>query len=194
MFIGTSVLKKHMKKAYDTGFLHIGNKEEGLYICTGHIAVWIDNEYIPNKVKALVMEFAGTMPDTDAVFKVSKAEPIPQYELDQEIFYLSNMWNRYKIPCTRTKVHLDLCGLHEVFQNNGTKTLYIVPDTYLDLIDLGEIDYDYENLPTGPSTMLGGQFMWSNATCKLLITASKMPEDNKVLENLKIINFEEVMK
>lgn len=194
MFISTSVLKKHMKKAYDTGFIHIGNKEEGLFISTGHIAAWIDNEYIPNKVKALVMEFAGTMPDIDSVFKVSKADPTPQYELDQEYFYLRDMWNKFKIPCTRTKVHLDLSESHEIFQNNKSKNLSIVRDDNLALIDLGEIDYDYENLPTGPSTMFGGQFMWSNATCKLLITASKMPEDNEVLENLKLINFEEMMK
>lgn len=194
MFISTSVLKKHMKKAYDTGFLHIGNKEEGLLISTDRIAVWIDSEYIPNKVKALVMEFAGTMPDTDAVFKVSKAEPTPQYVLDQDYFYLRNMWNNYKTPCTRTKVHIDLCESHEVFQNNKSMKLSIVRDDCLDIIDIGEIDYDYENLPTGPSTMLGGQFMWSNATCKLLITASKMPEDNEVLKSLQLINFKEVMK
>lgn len=194
MFVSTSVLKKHMKKAYDTSSLHIGNKEEGLFISAGRISVWIDKEYIPNKVKALVMEFAGILPNTDAVFKVSKADPTPQYELDQEYFYLRDMWNKYKIPCTRTKVHIDLCESHEVLQNNKSKNLSIVRDDNLALIDLGEIDYDYENLPTGPSTMFGGQFMWSNATCKLLITASKMPEDNKVLETLQLINFEEVMK
>lgn len=194
MFISTSTLKKHMKKAYDTSSLHIGDKEEGLFISTGHIAVWIDNEYIPNKVKVLVMEFAGVLPDENAVFKVSKSEPTPQYVLDQDFFYLRDMWNKYKIPCTRTKVHLDLCGLHEVFQNNKTKGLAIVSDTYLDLIELSEIDLDYESNPTGPSTMLGGKFMWSNATCKLLITASKMPEDNEVLNSLKLINFEEMMK
>lgn len=194
MFISPSALKRHMKNAYNTGILHIGNKEEGLYISTGYIAVWIDNEYVPNIVKAMIMEFAGVMPDEDAVFKVSKAEPTPQYELDMDIFYLRDMWKKFKYPCTRTKVHLDLCDSHEVFQNNTSKNISIVKDSSLELIDLSQIDFDYENLPTGPSTMLNGSFMWSNATCKLLITASKMPEDNQVLESLKLINFEEMMK
>ncbi len=197
MFISTSQLSKLMKEAYKGGGIRIGNLEEGLMIMGSTWGLWIDENYIPNKVKAIVMELAGTLPAEESVFKVSKDEAAPQYELTLDnYYYINQMELACKEPATRTGVYLDLkyCE-YELLQVNHTGMIAMINRRLTELIDPGEIDHKVENEPSGPCTGLSnGMFFWKNATCTLMLLHTAAPEDNPVTNILSRIDFEKDAK
>ncbi len=197
MFISTSQLSKLMKEAYRGRGIRIGNLEEGLVIIGSSWGLWIDENYIPNKVKAIVMELAGTLPAEESVFKVSKGEAVPQYELTLDnYYYINRMEQISKESASRTGVYLDLkyCE-YELLQVNHTGKIAMISRKLTELIDPGEIDYNVENEPSGPCTGLSsGMFFWKNATCTLMLLHSAVPEDNPVINILSKIDFEKEVK
>lgn len=197
MFINTSQLKKMMATAYKGAGLRIGHKEEGYVIIGTTWGVWLDENYIPNKVKALIMELAGTLPNENTVFIVSKEKPIPQYELDfnSEYFYLNNLQSKAKLPVTVTNILFDNnYNVYNLLQINHSLQITMMNKSLLDLIDLTEIDFDLENTPSGPCTVEDSAFYWRNATCTLLLLSTKIPENSKVIKVLSNIDFVEEMK
>lgn len=197
MFISTSQLSKLMKEAYKAGGIRIGNIEDGLNIFAGSWGLWIDENHIPNKVKAVVMELAGELPTEGRVFKVSKEDPVPQYELILDNrFCLNSLEKASDEPVSKTGVMLDLkYAEYELLQNNRTKRITLINRKLMSLIDVSEIDYNIEGEPSGPCTGLSNEmYFWKNATCTLLICGTKPPVGNMVLSMLQKIDFEKEVK
>lgn len=196
MFISTSNLKKLMSAAYKGSGIRIGHKEEGYLILGSTWGVWIDENHIPNKVKALIMELAGTLPNEDSIFIVSKEKPIPQYEFDfnSDNFYLNQLQSKAKVHVIVTNVLYDnKFKTYKLLQNSKSKELSLMDLNLLNLLDLTEIDFDVENTPSGPCTEYGSSYYWRNATCTLLLLSSKVPENNKIIDTLSSIDFEKEM-
>ena len=186
-----------MKEAYRSSGLRIGNLEYGLIIFTGHWGLWIDEDHIPNKVKAIVMELAGELPEEGKVFKVSKEEAAPQYELTlNDWFYLNVLEKSSKEPVSKTGVMIDLKYTEcELMQVNRTKRMALINRKLMSLIDISEIDYNVEGEPAGPCTGLSNEmYFWRNATCTLLLLGTKVPEDDTVIGTLSCIDFEKEAK
>lgn len=197
MFISTTQLSKLMKEAYKGGGIRIGNIDGGLIVFAGYWGLWIDENYIPNKVKAIVMELSGELPGDGKVFKVSKEEAAPQYELTlNDYFYINHLQSVNKEPASKTGVIIDLkYSEYELLQINRTKRIALINRKLMDMIDVTEINYDIEGEPSGPCTGLSSDmFFWRNATCTLLLLGTKPPEDNAVISALTRLDFEEEAK
>lgn len=196
MFISTSQLKKLMSADYKARGIRIGHKEEGYVILGNTWGIWIDADHIPNKVKALIMEFSGILPSVDTVFIVSKEKPLPQYEFDfnTDYFYLNERCFDAKNPVTMTNVLLDKkYNVFNLLQINKTQSLKLLSKSLYDLIDLSELDLEIENTPSGPCTYDGATFFWNNATCTLLLLGTQASDDDKVIQTLSEIDFEKEM-
>lgn len=194
MFINMSQLKKFMTNAYKGSGIRLGHKEEGYIIITPTWGLWLDEEYIPNKVKAIIMELAGVLPQEDTIFIVSKEKPIPQLEFDfKDDLHINQSYRKATHPVTVTNVLLDKRhGIYHLLQINSNKEFVLMNQTYMDLIDLGEMDTDVENTPAGPCTGESGRiFYWGNAVCTLYLCGYEITGDNPVIKALKHINFEE---
>lgn len=196
MFISTSNLKKLMNIAYKGPGIRIGHKDEGYIILGSTWGVWIDEYHIPNKVKALIMELAGTLPNEDSIFIVSKANPIPQYEFDfnSNYFYLNRLQTKAKVPVFVTNILYDNnYKTYRLVQNGKSMQLTMIDIILYDLIDLTEMDIEVENTPSGPSTEFNDSYYWRNATCTLLLLGTKVPENNKIIDALASVDFEKEM-
>lgn len=196
MFVSTSKLVKFAKEAYKTGGIRFGNLDDGLVIIGSSWGLWIDENYIPNKVKAIVMELAGTLPEKNTVFTVNKDDPRPQYELVlNDHLYINRVQQSSKNSVISTGTFLNLkFSEYELLQIACSKKIVMVNRKLMELIDFNEIDHDIENEPAGPCTDYGGSFFWRNATCTLMLLGFKVPEDNPVINALERIDFEEEAK
>jgi hypothetical protein len=197
MFINSSHLKKLMTAAYKAGGIRIGYIDEGYVIFGGKWGVWLDVNFIPNKVKAVIMELAGTLPEEGTLFSVSKERPIPQLEMDIHNYTHINILQREaKYPVTVTDVLLDKKhSLYSLLQVNADKRLILMDMNLMNLIDFSEIDYDQESLPAGPCTGVSqGMYFWRNATTTLLLLGDAAKTDNTLIAVLSAIDFEQEVK
>ncbi|QHQ61366.1 hypothetical protein Ana3638_11765 [Anaerocolumna sedimenticola] len=197
MFINPTHLKKLMTAAYKGGGIRIGYFDEGYIIIAGTWMVWLDVNYIPNKVKAIIMELAGVLPEEDTVFIVSKEKPMPQTEMDiHSYFHINTLEKEAKYPVTLSNVLLDKhFNVYRLMQVNESKQLVMMDMNHLNLIDLNEIDYDQENTLSGPCTNFGqSMYFWRNATCTLLLMGTAVPAENPVITALSVIDFEKEAK
>nr|WP_308743497.1 hypothetical protein [uncultured Anaerocolumna sp.] len=197
MFINSSHLKKLMTTAYKGGGIQIGYIDEGYVILGGRWGVWLDVNYIPNKIKAIIMELAGTLPEEDTIFSVSKENPMPQLTIDtQDYTHINILQREAKIPVAVTGVLLDkkysVYSLLQVAMNNE---LIMMDTNLINLIDFSEIDHDQEGVPAGPCTNFGqAMYFWRNATCTLLLIGETAPKGNPVIQALSRISFAEEVK
>ena len=189
MFLHLSNLKKQMKKAYTDGKLDIGNINDGLLISNGHFMIWIDNNYISNTVKSLVVLFAGIMPKKNELFTVSKHEKDPQYKLSDtynKALFRGNLMDKLiTIPIT-------LNENYEIKLMQGPdRVIYGVNLEYLTLVDIEACDFDAgENAPTGPcfSGDITDGIYWYNGIGTVMIMPLK-PKKFEIPEILSLLKF-----
>lgn len=192
MFIDEKKLATQMKQAYKDKLI-IGDLEEGLMISNAHWLLWIDNDHVSNKVKALVVEYAGLMPGYGQVFSVSKAEPNPQFMIDADYIIgiiqgHKNAYDNYTITPILLSGYKDI----RLLQHNTTKLIHAIDQEYLSLIDKSKIDYEIESEPVGPCsrTSTGNEFYWYNGICiYFVLPVGLRDNDIAVGKALTIIDF-----
>ena len=191
MFISTKVLTKLIKDSFKVR-LRVGCIDGGILIVGNEWAVWIDYEYVPNKVKGIIVELAGGLPDKNKLFAVCKEYPNPQYEIiTPDITTLFNDMehavNSLSISPITLKGSVRLLQTQDSLQN-----IVEVREKLLDLVDLSELDYDIEGEPTGPCYASDpyGSIYWYNDVGKLLIM-SQGKRDNPLFSVLSEVKFDE---
>jgi hypothetical protein len=197
MFISSSHLKKLMTTAYKGRGIQIGYIGGGYVILGGRWGVWLDVDYIPNKVKAIIMEMAGILPEEDTLFSVSKENPLPQLAIDtQDYAHINILQREAKIPVAITGVLLDKkYSTYSLLQVTLSNQLIMMDTNLMNLIDFNEINHDQEGIPAGPCTNLGQEiYFWRNATCTLFLIGEEAPEGNSVIQALSGISFAEEVK
>jgi hypothetical protein len=191
MFISTKVLTKLIKDQYKVR-LRVGYLKGGIIIVGNEWSVWIDYEYVSNKIKGLIVELAGGLPDKNKIFSLCKSNPDPQYEIitpetDTLFDDIENANNALSISHITLKNSIRLLQTQDPLLN-----IVEVKEKLLDLIDLSELDYDIEGEPTGPCYAGDpySKMFWYNDIAKLLI----MPygkRDNPLFSILSEVAFDE---
>lgn len=177
MFLNKTMFKKMIKHAFNNGGLVVGRIYEGLVISSGYWVTWTHEGYIPNWVKAAVMEYTGELPKLGTIFKAVKNEPI-QYEIAENRFYdLPERFRGSHNVFVDTGVTLAENGLR-FFQQKDSREIICMPEPYVSVIDLRELEGD--NPPMGPvSENIGGNILiWKNensayAACKIATSNNK---------------------
>lgn len=194
MFINSTKLKKLMKKDYKDGKLTVGNIDNGYSIVGSTWAVHIVHDGMPNIIKSLIIELSGVLPKKNEIFTVSKENPIPQYEIDSGEGRSIHIAQRYRTsgkPSFRTNVYEEHGEeLYGLIQSNVDGKMCHVRKELLDLIDLGAVDFEIEELPGNPcySVEMSSGILWHNGTTTLLLLPGR--KDEKVDEALKKVVFD----
>ena len=194
MFLNKTIFKKWIKEAYLRHGLIVGRIYGGLVLSGGKWATWTKEGYIPNWLKAAIIEHAGELPESCRVFRAKKGE-VTQYEVSENPYLnLPERYMKAKVPFAVTPIRYDnrLTSLR-LFQCQENGRMIPVPVECYDIIDTRELEHD--GAPMGPSaeTSKGSIMIWKNdcsalSVCRADISESGLP----VLEILAGLEYEEV--
>lgn len=179
MFLNKTRFKKLVKDAYNRGGLRVGQIYGGLVICGGYWITWTEEGYVPNWVKAALMEYAGELPKEGYLFKAKKDDPV-QYEISEnEMLNLPEIFMKAKVPFTVTPIVYDeKWKQYRFLQNDITKDIIAV-NTYLyDVLDMKELGE--ENRPMGPCSIgnSGEMLIWKNEHSALVMYKTDITDKN----------------
>lgn len=179
MFLNKTKFKKLVKDAYNSGGLRVGRIYGGLVICGGHWVTWTEDGYVPNWVKAAVMEFTGELPEEGYLFKAKKEEPV-QYEVSEnEIMNLPEMFMVAKVPFTITPIIYDQkWKQYRFLQNSITRDIIAMDRSMYEVLDMKELGE--ESRPMGPCSMSGSgdMLIWKNEHSALALFKMDITENN----------------
>lgn len=180
MFLHMPTLKRLTKVAFNSKKLTIGKINDGTFMDCGLFIAWFDDNYIPNKVKALIMEFAGELPEEGHPFKASKEGN--QYEIDQNDYWnvqkrIKDATERYVVTPVALESKYTSCRLLQ--QARDPYNIKAIDGIAITLIDPAEADYENgENTPQGPfSDTKGKIFWWKSDFCILGFCGTKLYTD-----------------
>lgn len=194
MFLNKTMLKKMIKSSFKWEGLVVGRIYDGLVVAGGTWVTWTEDGYIPNWLKAAVMEYTGELPKQGCVFKAKKDEPI-QYEIaDNQLYDLPEMKKRCRYSYTVTPVVVrDQYASVRLFQQNSSKEMLAVPETFFEMIDLSELGE--ENAPAGPASASAseGILLYKNEHSAYAFTPLCGTQDKvtKIMDTVSTIDFSE---
>lgn len=190
MFLHMPTFKKLLKSAFRRDCLRVGNLDGGLLVHGGTFAAWFQNDMIPNKVKAAVMELTGELPAAGEFFKATKDGN--QYEMPENPAW--DIHRGLKEANRRYVVTPIVLNDSRFLQQAGVGPLRAIKEEFISLIDLAEIDYNHgEGTPAGPYGKEDGyQFFWATDFCILTVCEVKLYRgiSRKVQLSLGAVDFE----
>jgi hypothetical protein len=193
MFVNLTKLTKLTKEAHKFELI-IADIDDHTIITSRQWLVSIGNEFVPNKVKALIMELAGFLPPADTVYKIGKdieAENITSTCLTTITRLIKNA-ELSNIKFSVTPVIDDRYAPVRLLQNTQTSQIAAIPENQYQMIDKNCIDYEIEGEPTGPcSNVNTGPLYWFNSIGLVMIAASNLAASNPLLKALTAVDFSE---
>lgn len=192
MFISTKALSSLIKNQYKIR-LRVGYIGGDILIIGSEWAVSMDQEYVPNKIKGLIVELAGGLPEKGKLYAVSKDYPNPQFEIvGTGITDLFDDLDDADKSLSISQILLN--GTVRLLQTKDPlQSIVAVREDLFELISLSEIDYDIEGQPTGPcyagDTPYSSLF-WYNEIAKVLVMPQKQ-SDNPLFTLLREVKFDE---
>ena len=144
MFLNTNKFKQLLKRAYKgTGFTLGSIDGAGIFVHSDYWMIWFERSVMPNRTKAAIIEFSGTLPEDGEIFKVREGDP-NQYEIDQrKAFDVRSQWKDAKNPLKRLPVILshyqtDICLYQDKYGRiSAADALDHGPDFGRDCTDAG---------------------------------------------------------
>lgn len=197
MFLNITELKKLLKGAYKGSGLIVGNLENGMVImnASGTWGIRVEEEFVPNKLKAALIELIGDLPAAEEVYNY-QPDSI-QAEADLGRFDFREKWREAKDFVADTPFILR-SGWNEfsLMQVHSSMELCAISRVFTDMISTKDLDHKNESLPGRPN-FAGGILYWKNDTMIYWAGISRLYEDleEKVLPNLGFLNcFESGIK
>lgn len=194
MFLNKTLLKKMIKHSFRWEGLTVGRIYEGLVVAGGTWITWTKDGYVPNWLKAAVMEFTGELPQQECAFRAKKDEPL-QYEIaDNTLYNLPDLFKQSRFAYTATPVVIKgkYNEVRILKQNHAVKTIGVNEEFYkaIDLSELGN-----ENSPAGPSStsLDGGILIYKNELSAYAFTPLDGVDDitRMIMERIDTIDFGE---
>lgn len=192
MFLNRRKIKQLIKSSFRWEGLTVGRVYDGLVVAGGRWITWTEDGYIPNWLKAAVMEYTGELPKQGCMFKAKKDEPI-QYEIADNDFYdLPEMKRKCIFAYTVTPVVIkDQHYQVRLLQQNTSGGILAVPETCCEIIDLSELGD--ENAPSGPASVSesGGILLYKNEHSAYAFTTLGwvMDETREIMDAVSAIDF-----
>ena len=192
MFLNKTMLKKMIKHSFRWEGLTVGCIYGGLVVAGGTWTTWTKDGYVPNWLKAAVMEFTGELPQQECVFRAKKDEPL-QYEVADNSFYdLPGLFLKSHFAFTVTPVVVKGKYMEtRILQQNQTMKTIGVKEEFCKVIDLGELGN--ENAPAGPSsTGTEGRILIYKNECSAYAFLSLDGTENvarKIMDQIDSIDF-----
>lgn len=178
MFLNMSKLDKAMKGAYQGSSLRIGCVHGGTYISSGYFVAWMDNDYLTNAMKGLIVKYAGEMPEEEGKGLLLAYKIAPQFEQPiNKIFDLPKFYDGHQKEEVK-KTELAYGGA-VLIQETDTKKIHFLNKSMIDLIDIREIDHERGETPLASPVYLEGTYsiLFRNSAGMLLIFETRMDSE-----------------
>lgn len=190
MFLAITELKKLMKSAYKGAGLVAGNLENGLIMtnASGTWGVRVEEEFIPNKLKAALIELTGALPAEEEIYNYQS--DVIQTEIDLGRFDFRERWKQAKDFVTDTPFILrSKWEEFSLMQINSSMELCAVSRIFTDMVSAKDLDHKHECMPGRPAYSQGILY-WKNETMVYWAGTSVLNEDlvEKVLPNLAFLD------
>jgi len=181
MFLNLNKLSKLAKEAYKLELI-IGDVNGHTILFSKSWMVSIENDFVPNTIKALIVELTGFLPKSDTIYKIGKSIETPTNVTDT---YLNPITHFIKgadianIKFTITPIVDDCYTAMRLLQNVNTSQIVTIRESQYQMIDKGCINYEIEGEPTGPcSNENTGPMYWYNSIGLVMIAAGKLTNEN----------------
>ena len=194
MFLNKTMFKKWIKTAFRSNGLIVGRIYDGLVLQGGSWATWTQEGYVPNWLKAAIMEHTGELPEIGQVFRAKKDE-VSQYEISENpCLNLPERYREAKVPFVVIPViYGSKWRNYRLFQCQQTGEVIPVYSEYYNIIDVRELEG--EEWPIGPSAkdQKGNVLIWRNEVSALAVCRAELSEKSlPILTALKGLEYEEV--
>lgn len=195
MFLNKTMFKKWIKHAYSYQGLVVGRIYGGLVVSGANWVSWTRDGYVPNWLKAAIIEYAGELPKEGTAFRAKKDE-VPQYEISENPYLnLPECFRGAKVPFQVIPVIYDTkWSRYRLVQCRSSGEIIPLPSDYYDIIDVREIDGS-ESWPVGPAARdeRGSILIWESEVSALAVSRGEMSESGfPVLKALRGLEYEEV--
>lgn len=166
MFLNTNILCRLMKQAYKEGGLVVARSEERLYLAGLYWRMDCKPEFVPNKVKGLIIELCGELPDKGERFNATKDGNQMEGGLELQITVRGDAYESTDAFEITDFLLMNTGVAQRILQSISGKGLYLLNNVFVCIIDPGAIDADRgETSPGNPIAMENGAF-WQNNVCR----------------------------
>ena len=175
MFIKASNFNKLIKKTYKGTGLLVARINENIYIGGNSWLLKTNKDFMPNKIKAMIIELIGEFPANGEMYTATPNGN--QMEIwDDEKIQIEKWYELPHYACTRSNIRVECkhksCRLYQ----SSTGEVRYVNELYDDIVAPFDIDEVVESVPQGPFIRDSGIF-WKNETTTLMYVTSQ-PEEN----------------
>jgi|GEM_PF-1576118 len=199
MFLNLGKFEKEVKRAYKDRSILIGMLYDKKYdadvlmFWTAGWAVYIDSNYLANKVKALVVELIGDIPKPGQIVEVSKSLPFPQLQVFDPM-YEKRLEERWLVTnkLVATDILLDEAVTLRLFQDSASKEVFAFDVGLLAMVDPHEADLDTESMPIGPCRIVDDSSLtyWFNEV-GTVVMAPWRTKNKEIIEALKSVSLKQ---
>lgn len=179
MYIKPSIFKKLVKKAYEATGIYLANRNGTVIIAGSNWIINVKENEIPNKIKAIIIEFTGFIPKAgDEECSISKYGI--QMEIPNDELLLNEAWTGLKKKTHRTPVYINtMYKLTRVYQCDYD---FMVDNMLDNLVSTADTE-EYETAPDGPYMTSDNKIIYSNESMKLAHTIVH-PDDDTMQEEI----------
>lgn len=160
-----------MRKALKKGTLRLGRHNSGYLIATDRVIIWVKDEHVHPKIKAVVAELLEFLPDhkPDVLYQVrSGSEPVLVVDPASIFALVDTSFTPLEEFIVSPVSLLDRGYPTRLLQDTRSGKIRGTLQEHLDLIDRKYLDYNVEGDPTGPFANPSGSFLYyTNGTAKI---------------------------
>lgn len=175
MFLNITALKKILTNHYKSVGLTVGRKESELIVCSGNgcLGFQINMNFVPNKLKGVLAELIGDLPEEGEIYTYKKGEQ--QEEMDFERFDIYQRWQTAKDFAWKTLVVLNGQVSDYCLMQLSCGRVVPVIRTLVDLVSMKDLE-ESEGMPGNPSYS-DGMFYWKNEAMIYFVGSSVLREE-----------------
>jgi hypothetical protein len=197
MFLNINKFSKLAKEAYKFELI-IGDIDDHTIITSNKWLVSIENEFVPNKVKALIMELAGRLPKANTVYKIGKSIEVPEDVTGTYLIPIRRLIensNQANIKFAITTIIDDRYSPVRLLQNTRNSQIVAISESQYQLIDKGCINYEIEGEPTGPCSAGNDAdpIYWHNSIGLIMLVLTSF-KNTELLDALRDVDFSDKEK
>lgn len=192
MFLNTPTAKKLFKRAFNSTCLIVSRPDfETIYIAGSKWQIEMEYETMPLKQKAQLIELLGDIPDVGKRILATKNEQQMEFEVGERLreYYMRAKTQVYQAPVVIARPYFD----YQLFQEQDEKSFVAVDRELMSLIDIREIDFENEGMPSGPCMIPNGNCLfWHNGAGTLCISLEEI--DKEALEIIDLLKNVEIRR
>ena len=192
MFLNTPTAKKLFKRAFNSTGLVVSRPDfETIYIAGSKWQIEMEYETMPLKQKAQLIELLGDIPDVGKRILATKNEQQMEFEVGERLreYYMRAKTQVYQAPVVIARPYFD----YQLFQEQDEKSFVAVDRELMSLIDIREIDFENEGMPSGPCMIPNGSCLfWHNGAGTLCISLEEI--DKEALEIIDLLKNVEIRR